>query len=552
MKVLRRARWAPAVPSPPPAPAAVSGALAARGTAFAEPDVLVALAETLPSGLNLRQAARWARNWCNASHPLTSDRNARLRAGRLPEDRLPEDRLPEGRLHEGRLLEGEAPGLPSKRWTTTLASQLDQRVLDLATDARFAHMAEVMPALAAAELEYLRPPSGAISEGVRLACGPEGVAIVPRGPWLAQAACIDAARAAWQAAGVTVGLACPSELAARRWRALTSLQDVRSNVAGHDTSARRSPGRRVLVVDAADHLSPRTLVGLLDRSASSRTKVVLVLGGTVPGNGPSVAASLDQLAEEQAGTRAVPRGLRSSVTAWPVAPDASVNGAVCLPGIVVRGSLTGADAMAHVVEAWAAEARAGPMSPLMVAFGPAEAQSLNLAARPLWLELYGRSLAAPSPPGSDLEVTLGERGYAVGDRVVALRRIGAATGATSGSVVAIGAGSVTVEWQGPAGPWHGEVGREHARSLGYGYATTVPYLRSFDQGTQRFVVLGDPLELATRSARAASAWVTVPGAGVPAFGAGGLAARRRAALAELATSWPDDEMLELAGPAPLA
>jgi hypothetical protein len=191
------------------------------------------------------------------------------------------------------------------------------------------------------------------------------------------------------------------------------------------------------------------------------------------------------------------------------------------------------------------------MSPLMVAFGPAEAQALNLAARPLWLELYGHSLAAPSPPGSDLEVTLGERRYAVGDRVVALRRIGAATSATSGSVVALGAGSVTVEWQGPTGPWRGEVGREHARTLGYGYATTVPYLRSFDQGTQRFVVLGDPLELATRSARAVSAWVTVPGAGVPAFGAGGLAARRRAALAELATNWPDDEMLELAGPRPL-
>ena len=145
---------------------------------------------------------------------------------------------------------------------------------------------------------------------------------------------------------------------------------------------------------------------------------------------------------------------------------------------------------------------------------------------------------------------LGERGYAVGDRVVALRRIGAATSATSGSVVAVGAGSVTVEWQGPTGPWRGEVGREHARSLGYGYATTVPYLRSFDQGTQRFVVLGDPLELATRSARAAAAWVTVPGPACRrSVRAGGGAAPSCAR--ELATSWPDDEMLELAGPRPL-
>ncbi len=100
---------------------------------------------------------------------------------------------------------------------------------------------------------------------------------------------------------MTVGLACPTELAARRWRALTSLQDVRSDVARPSPSAHGSSGRRVLVVDAADHLSPRALVELLDRSASSRTKVVLVLGGTVPGNGPSVAGSLDRLAEEQAG-----------------------------------------------------------------------------------------------------------------------------------------------------------------------------------------------------------------------------------------------------------
>ncbi len=180
MKVLRRAEGTQAVPSPPPAPAAVAGALATRGTAFTEPEVLVALAETMPSGLDLRQATAWARAWCNASYPLAIDRNDRLRAGRPAAHRLPE---------------ADEPRIPSRRWTTNLASQLDQRVLDLATEARFARMAEVMPALAEAELGYLCPPARAISEAVRLACGPEGVAVLPRGPWLAQAACIDAARA---------------------------------------------------------------------------------------------------------------------------------------------------------------------------------------------------------------------------------------------------------------------------------------------------------------------------------------------------------------------
>ena len=191
----------------------------------------------------------------------------------------------------------------SKLWTTALARQLDRRVVDRATEARFAHMAEVMPALAMAELEDLRTPSDVVSEAVRLACGPDGVVLMPRGPWLAQAACIDAARAAWQAAGVTVQLACPSELSARRWRSLTSLQATGARGAGQVASAQVSRGR-VLVVDAADHLSPASLATLLDRAASSRTKVVLVLGGTVPGYGPSVARSLDHLAEDLANNAA--------------------------------------------------------------------------------------------------------------------------------------------------------------------------------------------------------------------------------------------------------
>jgi hypothetical protein len=146
---------------------------------------------------------------------------------------------------------------------------------------------------------------------------------------------------------------------------------------------------------------------------------------------------------------------------------------------------------------------------------------------------------------------LGDRAYAVGDRVVALRRIGHATSATFGSVVSLNGRSLTVEWEGVPGGWRGLVGAAEARSLGHGYATTVPYLRSCDESKQRFVVLGDPLELATRSPRVEGAWVTVPGPGWPAFGATGLAARHRTALSELATGWPDEEMLELAGPRPM-
>ncbi len=504
--------------------------------------MLVALAETMPSGLSLDRAGEWARNWCASSRPLPEERNSRARPG------------------------------TQRRWTTSLADQLDRKVVDLATEARFAHLPAVMPALADGELAALGTPAGVASYAIRLACGGEGVALVPRAPWLAQAACIDAARAAWQAAGMTVRLACPSELSARRWRALTSLQTGVSAGTGYEAASGRS-GQRVLVVDAADHLSPKSLVSLLDRAASSRTKVVLVLGGSVPGKGPSVARSLDRLAEQQ------PAG--PSPGPQPPLPRGPANGAISLPGIVVQGSLSGADAMAHTIEAWTGAVSRGDSPPLMVAFGPAEVEALNLAARPLWLELRatGAQVAGAQVAGAQVagamvagamvagamvaaaqvagefpaaaEVVLGQRGYTVGDQVMALRRIGRATSATVGSVVGLEDRSLTVEWRGPSGPWRAEVGPEHARSLGYGYATTVPYLRSSDQAGQRLVVLGDPLELAGRAVRADAAWVTVPGPGLPAFGPNGWTARRRAGLRELATSWPDEEMLELAGPRPL-
>jgi hypothetical protein len=163
-------------------------------------------------------------------------------------------------------------------------------------------------------------------------------------------------------------------------------------------------------------------------------------------------------------------------------------------------------------------------------------------------QVAGAQVAGAQVAGAQVA---GERGYTVGDQVMALRRIGRATSATVGSVVGLEGRSLTVEWQGPSGPWRGEVGPEHARSLGYGYATTVPYLRSSDQTGQRLVVLGDPLELAGRAVRADAAWVTVPGPGLPAFGPNGWTARRHAGLRELATSWPDEEMLEMAGPRPL-
>jgi conjugative relaxase-like TrwC/TraI family protein len=498
-EILRHALGRPALPAPPPSREAVARALASRGSVFGEPDVLVAIAETSPGGYDLRQAADWSRRWCEQSRSVG----------------------------------------PARRWTTALATETDRRVLDTESEARFAHLAQVSPVLAESELEELRAPPQVAGAALALVCDGAGVATLPRAPWLAQAACVDAARAAWQAAGMAVRVTCPSELSARRWRALTSLKPAGPQPAGAfggGTEHWGVPGKRVLVVDAADRLSPTSLANLIDRALSTRTKLVLVPGGTVPSQGASMARSLDELIEGHAvaGLAEVPSSsMRAPGQAGPE---------VALRGILARGALTGTGAMAHLLASWSDAQGSGP-SPLMVAFGPAEVQALNNAAR----ELLGLG-----NPGGAAELPLGRNSYAVGDHVLALRRIGATRSATQGTVVALEARGLTVEWRGASGSWRSEVGSEHAGALGYGYATTVPYLRSCDAGRDRLVVLGDPAELASRSAQVKGAWVALAGPGMPVAGSTGTAARRRAGLIELATCWPDEAMLERAGPRPLA
>jgi len=530
--ILAHAIARPALPSPPPSPGAVATALAARSSTFGEQDVLVALAETSPRGLYLQQALDWSSHW-RATSSLTR----------------------------------EVPGQRSRTWTTSLASRLDSRVVDLAVEARYAHVAEVSPALAWPELEALGTEGPTAAFGAELACSGHGVSVVAPAPWLAQAGCIDAARAVWQAAGMSVRVSCPSELSARRWRALTSLRDGTGGANGHHGGDEPTgvvgaygagwpnrPGRRVLVVDAADHMSPMALAQLVTQATASATKLVLVAGGTAPKAAASLARSFDQLLEELSAPPVPPLVWRQSparehepmrvpgeVPGGVPGRRAQADGFVSVGGLVVRGSFTGVGAATHLVARWHETALAGREPPLMVAYGPAEAEALNLAAR------AARSGTGPGHAGMDL----GERSYALGDEVIALRRIGEVPGATRGTVVAVEARSLIVEWRGTPSASQSTLGQEHARSLGYGYATTLPYLRH-RSSEKDLMVLGDPLELGRHSSAVKEAWVTVAGPGMPALGPGGAAARHRAGLGELATNWPDEAMLRRAGPRPLA
>jgi len=539
----RQARRLPAVPGPPPSAPSVDRALAERASTHTEPGVLAAIAETSPKGLPLTEAARIAARWCPGAACEPGPGAARARPGR------------------------------TGRWSTGLARQLDDHVVARALGSRPAGTARVAPELAWAELEALGFDTQTARVACHIVCSGEGVSVVGPGPWLNQATCIDAARAAWQAGGVGVRVAAPTELSAMRWRALTSLLPRSPAAPDLDTADRAAtdlagtnlagepwdegPGRRALIVDAASNLSPAALARLVDQAAASRTKLVLVCGGTVPRRGPSAALSLDKLAEalEIPGWQALrDRPARIAAEHRPY---------LQISGIGARGCFTGKDAMANLAATYRGLAllsaghaehqpghkstpagqnlpeQAGGPGEVMVAYGPDEVEALNEAARRAF---FGGTV----PPR---QVAIGKRSYAVGDRVLALRRIGKVLSATPGTVVEVGDRSVRAQWGAASGALLTEVGPEQAKSLGYGYATTLPYLRGF--GLSDLLVLGDPTYLGQREARVASAWLAVAGPGALAHGLAGAHARRQAGLVELATGWPDQELLRRAGDKPL-
>lgn len=547
--LLRAARNQPAQPSPPPSDQLVIKALAARASTFNEPDVLVALAET-NTCLNLPDAAAWASQWCAAQQRATGAQQA--------------ERL----------------------WTSAFADALDRHVVDAAFEARLAHLAQVDRHLAEQQLSSLGIHGPTAVAAAQLACGGEGVAVVPRAPWLAQAACIDAARSAWQAAGFAVEVRVPTDIAALRWRPLTSLRPA-------DMLDRSSWGharQRVLVVDAADHLSPLVLAKLVDEAGATATKLVLVVGGTQPGRGPCLSSSLDRLQDELApgalhelsqleGPRhelSQPQDLLAGAFSRTTGRSPA-NPGISVPGIGVNGAMTGVDAMAHLTATWCSQGGRA----IMVAYGPPEAEALNVGARSALLAtgalgestvLTGQAsesylpdaLKASLPTGRAPTVRLGAREYALGEQVMALRRLGTVRAATWGTVVVLKRASVTVEWHGVRGPARSEVGPEQAASLGYGYATTVPYLRGWaargtaaslkssqEQGRRgNLLVLGDPLGLGSRHQDVAAAWVAVASPSALSLSRAG--ARQWAGAGELAISWPDEEMLQRAGPRPLS
>jgi conjugative relaxase-like TrwC/TraI family protein len=271
-----------------------------------------------------------------------------------------------------------------------------------------------------------------------------------RAPLVAQAAVVDAARLAWEAAGHRVHVITDSGAAAARWQALTGL-----------TAGRRPPGEAsatVVVVDRADRLATPRLGALLAEAATDGAKVVLVAGGTSPPRRQPRSAVLTGLGEQLG---VLNPGLTPALGPAPA-------GAALSPA-------TGQAAAAAVLGAWDQPGVTPDRRPAMVAAGPAEAAALNHAAR-LRLATEGH-LAGGLHHAGGLAVQAGER-------VMALRRRPGVPAGTLGTVEVDG-GRVAVRWDGPAaggaGGDHGNGRLEPAAPgspvLGYGYATTPAFLR---------------------------------------------------------------------------
>ncbi len=478
----------PCLPGPPPAEGAVVARLADRSSAFGRPDVWAALAETCPDGLDLGEAARWV--------------DAAALAWQRPGGG------------------GAAP------LSTPLAGRYDTELVELATRGQFAHLAEVSPEIAELELGYLGCSGPAWSAALQLACSGHAISVVAPGPWLAQAACIDAARAVWQAAGAEVTVATPSALALRRWQALTGLGTRQGPLlAPGPGRPGTAAGSRVLVVDAADRVGPAGLARLARAAGRSSTKLVLVLGGTAAGRGRPCSLGLEELAERSA-TGPGPHQWPGSTGGHPVHE---------VEGLAVRGAATGWQAMAYAAQAGVGHGADGTGRALVVAYGADEAAALN--------EMAARDLPGPG-------LALGDRVYRPGSPVLALRRVGPVPAATRGRVVELGSSWLAVRWELPSGAVLHRLGPGEADRLGHGHATTVPYLRHLGP-SEPLVVLGAPEHLGARSAQVTSAVVTVAGPGAPALGPAGWHARDRAAARQLAVGWPDESMLQRAGPRPL-
>jgi conjugative relaxase-like TrwC/TraI family protein len=395
----------------------VEGLLIGKGSAFTRPDVVAAVAVAAPVEAGAAAVEQEADHFLRSAVPI----NAR-------------------------------------RWTTVRARSLDDAMVAM-VDGRWRSAGLVPPDTVEAAITSRPGLDGDQQAAVRrLTIGGSGVDVLAPGCLVRQAGVVDAARAAWEAAGHRVAVLTRSEDAEARWRALTAIgpPPPRPNRAS------------VVIVDGADHWPTIALHGLVDDTASRGGKLVLVAGGTSPPRREPACSGVAALADRVGAIRVGPDGTHG-VTPGPIADIVRAG----RDGTVVVAP-TPADAARRLVADWHAT-RAGPNPAAMVALGPDEAEYLNRLAR-------ATRAAAGELTGPALHA--GSRDFQAGDDVRVLRhdrRVGVPVG-SCGRVTGVDPGrcQATICW--------GDRTMVVAASalaggaVTHGYATTPGYLR---EGRQR-------------------------------------------------------------------
>ena len=111
------------------------------------------------------------------------------------------------------------------------------------------------------------------------------------GPFLAQAAVIEAAHEAWAASGHRVAVIAPTDRARSRWRA----------VAGLEAPPALPRHASVIIIDNADRLCTAALHSVVADGTSRQAKIVLVEGGTGPAPRPRAEPAYARVASAPSG-----------------------------------------------------------------------------------------------------------------------------------------------------------------------------------------------------------------------------------------------------------
>jgi conjugative relaxase-like TrwC/TraI family protein len=419
--------------APPAVPAAVATWLAARRSTYSVRDLLVGLAATTPGGASPDEAQAWAEAFARRALPAAG-----------------------GRI------------------TTPEAATLDRAVAELVRAAPGGLGLAAAPAIVSSlgrRPELCGVRAAAVE---RLTRRGEGVVLLDTGEardgFFAQASVLDAAREAWAATGHSVAVRS-TPAAARRWAALAA---VTPEMPDRPTS--------VLIVDRADRLAPAELLAVLRDAGRTPAKVVLLRGGSLPALSRACSEGMETIDAVTLGAPAPPT--HSTHPTGPVYPagPAHPTGPAHPLAASPHGTLPTGAALAALVDEWQVREGRG----VLVGLGPAEVAELNRRARAAL-----RSAGVLEGP----DVVVAGRSFAVGDRVVPLRREVGRPGA-EGRVVAVGdtPARMVVEW----GDGRRSVDSWAARRLGHAYALTPAGLRLHGGAA---LLLGEPEDLGRDASR---------------------------------------------------